>query len=78
MKKRDELLDPSSCLSKAGGEEWIFVLLQRDPAAPTAIRAWIAERIKLGLNTPTDAKIREAEEWIRQVEATREKPPCST
>lgn len=62
MKKRDELNDPNSCLSKAADDEILFVLLERDNAAPVAIRAWIAERIRLGKNQPGDAKLIEAEE----------------
>jgi hypothetical protein len=37
-----------------------FVLLARDVAAPTAIRAWVAERIRIGKNTETDEQILEA------------------
>lgn len=61
MRKRDELADPASCLSKAREDELIFVLLGRDLAAPAAVRAWIAERIRLGLNRPGDAKLVSAE-----------------
>jgi hypothetical protein len=38
----------------------VFVLLGRDAAAPAAIRAWAAERIRLGKNAPTDEQIVEA------------------
>ena len=68
MKKRDELSDPSSCMSKAREDEWTFVLLGRDIAAPAAVQAWIEERIRLGKNRRDDPQIEEAEEWIRQVE----------
>jgi hypothetical protein len=64
MRKRDELTDPNSCMSKARDDEWTFVLLGRDKAAPAAVRAWIAERIRLGKNKPDDAQIVEAEQWI--------------
>jgi hypothetical protein len=55
--KIQELLDPSSCMSRALDDEMTFVLLGRDRAAPAAIRAWIAERIRLGLNQPDDTQI---------------------
>lgn len=64
MLKRYELTDPKSCLNKASDEENLFVLLGRDPAAPAAIRAWIAERIRLGKNAPGDGQILEAAEWL--------------
>jgi hypothetical protein len=69
MRKRDELTDPNSCMSRARDAEWTFVLLGRDVAATAAVRAWIRERIRLGKNQPTDAQIVEAEEWIRTVES---------
>lgn len=61
MLKRDELTQPGTCFQRAGLDEMIFVLLARDPAAPTAIRAWIAERIRLGKNQPNDSQLHEAE-----------------
>lgn len=64
MLKRHELTDPKSCLNKASDEENLFVLLGRDPAAPAAIRAWIAERIRLGKNAPGDGQILEAAAWL--------------
>lgn len=60
MRKLQELEDPSSCMSKAFGDEMTFVLLGRDPAAPKAIRAWVQERIRLGKNLRTDGQITEA------------------
>lgn len=80
MRKRDELTDPKSCMSRARDDEWTFVLLGRDLAAPVAVRAWINERIRLGKNTWDDAQIIEAEQWIRTVckEQLREEicPKC--
>lgn len=69
MRKHDELTNPSSCLNRARYHEWTFVLLGRDAAAPAAIRAWIAERIRLGKNTPDDAQVVEAEQCARAMEA---------
>lgn len=67
MRKRDELTDPRSCMSRARDDEMTFVLLGRDAAAPAAVRAWIAERIRLGKNSPADEQIIEAQNWIDTV-----------
>lgn len=72
MRKRDEIADPTSCLNKARDNEWLFVLLGRDAAATITVRFWIEERIRLGLNFRTDAKIQDAEEWIKAVQTERE------
>jgi hypothetical protein len=68
MLKRNELSDPTSCLNKARDDEWLFVLLGRDAAAPAAIRAWVSERYRLGLNQPSDLKIVHALEAARKME----------
>jgi hypothetical protein len=60
MKKSQELLRPDSCLSKADPEEMLFVLRSKDRAAPAAIRAWVRERVLLGLNNANDDKLIEA------------------
>lgn len=67
MRKRDELSDPRSCLNRATENEWCFVLLGRDRAAPAAVLAWIDERVRLGKNKLNDPQIREAQEWVRAV-----------
>jgi hypothetical protein len=71
MIKRDEIEDNQSCFNKASDSERLFVMLARDPAAPVAIRAWIAERIRLGKNTEHDAQIREASECADLMELER-------
>jgi hypothetical protein len=71
MRKFYELNNPHSCLSRARDDEMTFVLLARDAAAPVAIRAWIAERIRIGKNEPDDAQVREAEHCARTMEAER-------
>lgn len=71
MRKRDELADPRSCMNRAADDEWTFVLLSRDAAAPVAVRAWIEERVRLGKNRRDDAQIVDAEEWIAAVLADR-------
>lgn len=69
MRKRDELTDPRSCMSRAREDEWTFVLLGRDAAAPAAVREWIDERLRLGKNKGDDPQIEEARRWIIAVEA---------
>lgn len=61
MRKSQELADQNSCLNRAKDDEMLFVLLGRDIAAPTAIRAWCRERIRLGKNdSEEDEQISEA------------------
>ena len=69
MRKFWELTNPHSCMFRAKDQEMTFVLLGRDLAAPVAIRAWIAERIRLGKNQPDDAQIIEAEACARTMES---------
>lgn len=60
MVKHKELSDPTSCLSKAASHELVFVLIQRDVAAPSTIRAWVDLRLAYGKNKPDDPQILEA------------------
>ncbi len=60
MRKKDELTREHTCMQHAHAEEMVFVLLSRDAAAPVAIRAWVAERIRIGKNTESDEQIVEA------------------
>ncbi len=60
MRKKDELSRDDTCMRHAHPEEMVFVLLGRDAAAPVAIRAWVAERLRLGKNAETDEQIVEA------------------
>jgi len=60
MRKRDELSKPKTCMATAHPDEMTFVLLGRDAAAPATIRAWVAERIRLGKNVEHDEQIKEA------------------
>jgi hypothetical protein len=69
MLKRDELTNPAGCMFRARDDEMTFVLLARDLAAPVAIRAWVAERIRLGKNKPDDPQLVEAEECARAMVA---------
>ena len=60
MRKEDELSKEHTCMQHAHPKEMVFVLLSRDAAAPVAIRAWVAERLRLGKNVETDEQIVEA------------------
>lgn len=68
MIKRDEEKRADSCFNRALPDEWLFVLLGRDAAAPATIRAWCAERIRLGKNEPGDAQVSEALECAAEME----------
>ena len=80
MRKRDELADPRSCLNRAKDDEWLFVLLDRDEAAPDTVRDWVRRRIRLGKNQPDDAQMTEALQWADTVEAEqthrKKEQPC--
>lgn len=69
MRKRDELSKAHTCMGHAHPEEMTFVLLGRDAAAPVAIRAWVAERLRLGKNTENDEQIVEALAYAQIMEA---------
>ncbi len=71
MRKRDELHDPAGCMARARDDEMTFVLLARDAAAPVAIRAWIAERIRLGKNKSGDPQLADAEACASIMELER-------
>jgi hypothetical protein len=71
MIKRDEITNQHSCLNRAAEGERIFILLARDVAAPVAIRAWAAERIRLGKNALDDAQIVEALECAVRMDRER-------
>lgn len=71
MLKRDEIELPNTCLNNARDDERLFVLLARDAAAPVAIRAWVAERLRLGKNVESDPQIREALECASLMEVER-------
>ena len=68
MRKKDELSRERACMQYAHDEEMTFVLLSRDPASPVAIRAWVAERLRLGKNTPNDTQIVNALECASTME----------
>jgi hypothetical protein len=69
MRKKDELSNKNTCTQTAHPDEMMFVLLSRDAAAPVAIRAWIAERLRLGKNTASDQQIVEAEACAQAMES---------
>ena len=69
MRKRDELTNPQSCMSRAADDEMTFVLLGRDKAAPDAIRFWCGVRVGMGKNKWGDPQILEALKCAGQMEA---------
>lgn len=69
MRKKDELTKEHTCMQPAHPNEMTFVLLSRDAAAPFAIRAWVAERLRLGKNAEQDPQIVEALECAVTMEA---------
>jgi hypothetical protein len=71
LRSQQEKNEPQSCLNKARPEEYIFVLLARDKAAPHAIRQWCSMRILLGLNDLKDEKIQTALHVAEQMERER-------
>lgn len=71
MEKALELSVPTSCLNKAKDNELLFVLLERDKAAPAAIRMWIRERLRRGMNLTTDSQIVEARACLRRMEESQ-------
>lgn len=68
MRKKDEIAIQDSCLNKADDNEWLFVLLGRDPAAADTIRYWALKRIGLGINEETDAKIVQANRLADEID----------
>lgn len=71
MIKADEVRDPYSCFNRSAPDEWLFVLLARDQAAPVAIRAWVDERIRLKLNKIDDRQIQDALQTAARMEQQR-------
>ena len=70
MTKAENLSNPASCLNRAADDELIFVLLEHDAAAPRAIRAWVTERIRLGMNRMSDEQIIRAIELAEKMETS--------
>lgn len=71
MQKAIEESDERSCWNKARDDERVFVLLERDVAAPATIRDWANRRVRLGKNSPDDPQIREALACAALMEATQ-------
>lgn len=68
MIKSKEASDPKSCWNKATDNQLVFVLHDGDPAMIGTIRAWINERVRLGINKRDDPKILEAQKVIVALE----------
>lgn len=75
MMKRHELSETGSCFNKAHDDEILFVLLARDVAAPATIRAWCAERVRLGKNAWDDPQVKEALRCAESMEMQRDANP---
>jgi hypothetical protein len=54
MLKKEEVLNPNSCLNRAADDEMVFVLLARDEAAPYIVEEWCRLRITMGKNKSID------------------------
>lgn len=68
MLKKDELLEPSSCLNRASAEEPIFVLRANDPLAAQTVRLWAAMSTGRSSEEKVAQALQEAErmeEWNR-------------
>lgn len=57
MTKQENATRADSCWGRAKPEEQVFVLLERDVAAPATIRFWAEERVRTGKNGPQDPEI---------------------
>jgi hypothetical protein len=71
MIKVNEIAIVDSCLNKARDDEMLFVLRGHDIAAPATIRAWVAERVRLGKNSLGDPQITEALDCAEYMELVR-------
>lgn len=73
MIRKEEILNPESCLNRADPDEPLFVLRAHDITAPDVVRFWAQERLRIGKNESHDEQIREAfalaermEQWKAQ------------
>lgn len=57
--KKEELLNPQSCLNKAADHEPVFVLRAKDPLAANAVRDWADSAERHGLHPEKTAEARE-------------------
>lgn len=72
MNARKELETPTSCFNRAiESDELVFVLMQRDTAAPATIRFWAECRIATNKNGPRDTQIVEALDLADAMEHAR-------
>lgn len=60
MLKSQEKAQNDSVWNKTKDNERLFILSENDVTAPMIIKTWVSERIKLGLNSPTDPVILDA------------------
>lgn len=62
------------CYANARDDEEMFILLARDSCAPSVIRFWCAERIRVGKNKLSDVQIIEAMECAKRMEESPYSP----
>lgn len=74
MTKQEEIDLPDSCWNRAKQGELMFVLLERDKAAPETIRQWARVRVATGMNSSIDLKIDEALEIAKKMEERQQGP----
>lgn len=60
MTRYENIADPNSCWNKADMNSLLFILIERDRAAPATILSWIEHRIALNLNKREDGQIQDA------------------
>ena len=65
MRKSEEIADPNSCWNKAGEDEFVFVLLCRDPDIADVIRYWATKRM---LREGADPKIAKAMRDVAEID----------
>lgn len=69
MKKRDELMNPDSCLNRAGDDEPLFVIRAKDELSSTMVRQWAESAAMTNAHEPE--KIQEARMLAESMENWR-------
>jgi len=66
---------PNDCYESADGDEPIFTLRGKDPAAAETVRVWATLRVRCGVNRFSDEKIQEAYAFADALDDWRETNP---
>lgn len=77
MLKRQELLDPKSCLNKAAPDEPVFVLRAKDAAAAQTVRLWAAMAGHLHESAKVEEALKLADQMGKWRQAQGLEPPSS-